>query len=130
MDNVPDAAAEAGVSAMPTFQFYKNGVKIHEMKGANKEGLKTIVMQLAGGGPSASQPKAKSVVSGQVDLTSMISKQIECLNQDSKFPIQNILKSDDSVLKSDVDEQLILCIAFNQPVKVHSLKFVGGGYLI
>ena len=28
---------------MPTFQFHRDGRKIHEMKGANKDGLELIV---------------------------------------------------------------------------------------
>jgi hypothetical protein len=60
-------------------------------------------------------------------LKPYLSNQLECLNSDVAHPVQNIFKGDDSVLKSDVDEQIILGISFNQPVKVHSLKFIAGG---
>ncbi len=111
---------------MPTFQFYKSGKKIHEMKGANKSGLETIIKKLAEQSSSSGEGN-KSPIPGQVDLQPFISNQLECLNFDTAHPIQNIFKEGESVLKSDVDEQLILAIGFNQPVKVHSLKFIGGG---
>ncbi|KAJ2998683.1 hypothetical protein HDV02_004214 [Globomyces sp. JEL0801] len=125
VDAVKESAQLAGITAMPTF--HKNGAKIHEMKGANKAGLETIVKQLAGAAnvTSSSGPSTSSnVVAGQVDLQPFISKNVECLNSDVKHPIQNIFNKDDSVLKSDSDEQLILSISFNQPVKIHSLKFL------
>jgi hypothetical protein len=62
-----------------------------------------------------------------MDLQQFVSNQLECLNSDNSHPIQNIFKPDRSLLKSDVDEQLILAISFNQPVKVHSLKIIAGG---
>lgn len=46
VDDAEDVAGECGISAMPTFQFYKGGVKIDEMRGANKEGLATKVAKL------------------------------------------------------------------------------------
>ncbi|KAJ3371942.1 Thioredoxin-like protein 1 [Kappamyces sp. JEL0680] len=122
-------------------KFYRGGVKIHEMKGANKAGLETVVkveiradrQKLAeasgeaSGEASAAVPAgtavqltraAKSPVPGQVDLQSFIqSNQIECLNSDAAHPVQNIFKPDASVLQSDVDEQLIVSFSFNQPVK-------------
>ena len=123
VDQVPESAGMAQVSAMPTFQFYKNSERIHEMKGANKDGLEMIVQQLAGK-PSKSQP-VEDVVPGQQDLSKFVnSNQLECLNFDLQFPVQNAFKNDDTVLKSDADEQLIIGIPFTQPVKVHSIKFI------
>ena len=34
-----DVAAECGISAMPTFQLYSNGVKVQEMTGADETKL-------------------------------------------------------------------------------------------
>ena len=95
------------------------------MKGANKEGLQLIVQQLAG--KALSKAVAEEVVPGQIDLKQFMSNQIECLNFDSGFPVQNVFNNDESLLKSDADEQLIIGIPFNQPVKVHSIKFISNG---
>ncbi|CCX16790.1 thioredoxin TrxA [Pyronema domesticum] len=35
VDEVPDVASELGVRAMPTFYFYREGVKVAEVVGAN-----------------------------------------------------------------------------------------------
>ncbi|MBW0487825.1 hypothetical protein O181_027540 [Austropuccinia psidii MF-1] len=43
VDQVPDAASKAGISAMPTFLVYKNGQVIDTLRGAAKEPLKTLV---------------------------------------------------------------------------------------
>lgn len=43
VDLCKESAQFAGVTAMPTFQFYKGMNKIHELKGANKAGLEMIV---------------------------------------------------------------------------------------
>jgi PITH domain len=82
---------------------------------------------LAQSSSSAASTSNSSVIPGQMDLQQFVSNQLECLNSDNSHPIQNIFKADASVLKSDVDEQLILAISFNQPVKVHSLKIIAGG---
>eukprot|EP00045_Choanoeca_perplexa_P021778 m.7289 g.7289 ORF g.7289 m.7289 type:complete len:103 (+) comp8787_c0_seq1:116-424(+) len=42
VDENADAAAEAGISAMPTFFFYKDGVKVDELVGANVAGLEDL----------------------------------------------------------------------------------------
>jgi len=34
VDNVPDVAQELGVTAMPTFIFFKDGAKVDEVRGA------------------------------------------------------------------------------------------------
>ena len=39
VDENADAAQAAGISCMPTFQFFKDGVKIHEIQGADFNGI-------------------------------------------------------------------------------------------
>lgn len=43
VDELEDVAAECGISAMPTFQVYSNGVKVSEMTGADKDKLSALV---------------------------------------------------------------------------------------
>lgn len=58
-----------------------------------------------------------------MDLSSFIMKQqCECLNESDYHTFPQCLNSDNGYLQSDEDEQLIMSIAFSQPVKVHSLK--------
>ncbi|XP_041634657.1 thioredoxin-like [Cheilinus undulatus] len=40
VDEAEDVSADCKISCMPTFQFYKNGVKIDEFSGANSDTLK------------------------------------------------------------------------------------------
>ena len=44
-ENAPTAEA-CGISCMPTFQFYKDGAKVHEIQGADFEGLKAKINEL------------------------------------------------------------------------------------
>mmetsp|Transcript_12558 Transcript_12558/g.29723 ORF Transcript_12558/g.29723 Transcript_12558/m.29723 type:complete len:110 (-) Transcript_12558:254-583(-) len=39
VDEASDVAEKCKIVAMPTFKFYKNGVEIHEMKGADSNAL-------------------------------------------------------------------------------------------
>lgn len=58
-----------------------------------------------------------------MDLNTFILKaQCECLNQNDDHPFEHCLTSNGGYLQSDCDEQLIINIAFNQAVKIHSLK--------
>jgi len=43
VDENDEVAQECGISAMPTFQAYKNGAKVAEMVGASEDKLKTFV---------------------------------------------------------------------------------------
>ncbi|KAJ1639531.1 thioredoxin [Pavlovales sp. CCMP2436] len=47
VDDNSETAAACGISSMPTFQFYKNGVKIHQFSGANKAMLEAKIAELA-----------------------------------------------------------------------------------
>lgn len=43
VDEVPAVAEACGISAMPTFQVFKNKEKVDELVGASKEKLKALV---------------------------------------------------------------------------------------
>ena len=43
VDEAEDVAAACGIQAMPTFQVFKDGAKVDEMKGADQAGLKALV---------------------------------------------------------------------------------------
>lgn len=49
-------------------------------------------------------------------------QQSECLNQVDDHPYTHCLNPGGGYLESDCDEQLIISLAFTQPVKIHSLK--------
>ena len=86
-----------------------------------------------------------SLLQGMIELNTFVSAQgTECLNEDDEHPYSGCLHAGDEssnpvsavlgiddwhslkgpeFLQSDCDEQLILALAFNQPVKVHSLRY-------
>ncbi|GFH57462.1 hypothetical protein CTEN210_13938 [Chaetoceros tenuissimus] len=46
VDEADDVASACGISAMPTFQFYKGGDKVHEFSGASEQILRAKVAEL------------------------------------------------------------------------------------
>ena len=56
VDDVPDVAHELGVRAMPTFLLFKDGKKVGEVVGANKQALEAAVQKYDDGVTSA-EPK-------------------------------------------------------------------------
>eukprot|EP00814_Leptocylindrus_danicus_P002647 CAMPEP_0116034128 /NCGR_PEP_ID=MMETSP0321-20121206/19415_1 /TAXON_ID=163516 /ORGANISM="Leptocylindrus danicus var. danicus, Strain B650" /LENGTH=105 /DNA_ID=CAMNT_0003510365 /DNA_START=154 /DNA_END=471 /DNA_ORIENTATION=+ len=46
VDEGQDVAAQAGVSCMPTFMFYKGGKKVEQIEGADEAKLKSTVTKL------------------------------------------------------------------------------------
>ncbi|CAI5438939.1 unnamed protein product [Caenorhabditis angaria] len=121
VDECADTAAAYGISAMPTFLVFQNGQKLDQLKGASNEKLEQLVKQYAEGS------QTPSLVSGQSDITSLIDKkQIECLNGSDDTPLDLFLEGNTNLI-SDCDEQLIISLPFNQPVKVHSILIKGVG---
>ncbi len=47
VDAASDVAGHCGISAMPTFQFFKNGEKIDELCGADEQKLRSNIAKHA-----------------------------------------------------------------------------------
>lgn len=58
-------------------------------------------------------------------MTLISDKSSECLNESDEHPFSHCLKPDNRFLESDCDEQLIIALAFKQPIKLHTLQIVG-----
>ncbi|KAJ1722452.1 hypothetical protein LPJ53_003136 [Coemansia erecta] len=116
----PEVAEQCRITATPTLQFYKRGRNVNEVRGANKKAIiDAIDAALASNGEAGQSAYG---VLGHIDLTSVVLKtQSECLNQNDSKPLENVWAKNDSVLESDVDEQMVLHVAFNQPIKLHSI---------
>ncbi|XP_072389125.1 thioredoxin-like protein 1 [Diabrotica undecimpunctata] len=119
VDQCQETAAAQGVSAMPTFIFYRNKTKVDRLQGADPTSLENKIQQYYGSDDS----EEGESVAGHMDLSPFITKaECECLNESDEHPFTHCLTSGGGFLQSDCDEQLIISIAFNQSVKIHSLK--------
>ncbi|CAB3370249.1 Hypothetical predicted protein [Cloeon dipterum] len=122
VDECQETAGNQGVSAMPTFIFYRNRVKLDRLQGADPNGLEAKIQQYYG----TDEAEEDSGVAGHMDLNTFILKQqCECMNESDEHPLADCLTSSSEFLESDCDEQLIISLTFNQAVKVHSIKFKG-----
>ncbi|XP_050301226.1 thioredoxin-like protein 1 [Anthonomus grandis grandis] len=122
VDQCQDTAAAQGVSAMPTFIFYRNKTKVDRLQGADPVALESKIQQYYGG----EEGDDCEGTSGHMDLSPFIMKaQCECLNESDEHPFVHALTSAGGFLQSDCDEQLIISITFNQSVKIHSIKVKG-----
>ncbi|KYM98452.1 Thioredoxin-like protein 1 [Cyphomyrmex costatus] len=120
VDKCADTASMQDVSAMPTFIFYRRRTRLGHCQGADPVGLESKIQQFYGSGDA---DDADDSVADSMDLSSFVMKQqCECLNESDYHTFSQCLNSDSGYLQSDEDEQLIMSIAFSQPVKVHSLK--------
>lgn len=107
---------------MPTFIFYRNRSKIDRVQGADISALETKIKQHYGEEGAADD--GEDYGQGLMDLSTFVMKNMsECLNESDDHTLEHVLGKGPGFLASDVDEQLIINIAFNQGVKIHSLKF-------
>lgn len=122
VDKCTELAAASGVSAMPTFVFYRSKQKIDRLQGADIQGLEQKIKQHYGVA-EVSGEEEKDYGPGLMDLTPMIMKNnCECLNEHDEHTLEHCLNPEGGYLASDCDEQLIIRIAFNQAVKIHSIQ--------
>jgi len=120
VDQCQETAAANGVSAMPTFICFRNKTKIDKIQGADNKALEEKIKQHYGDDGGDGE---EAGVKGMMDLATFIDKkESECLNEEDDHPYSHCLTSGGGFLQSDCDEQLILALAFNQGVKIHSLK--------
>merc|ERR1712029_721754 len=120
VDQCQETAAGQGVTAMPTFLFFRNKTKIDKLQGADNKALEEKIVHHYGEEGGEGEDAG---VKGMMDLVTFIDKsKSECLNEDDEHPYQHCLSSGGGYLGSDCDEQLILSLSFNQSVKIHSLK--------
>jgi thiol-disulfide isomerase/thioredoxin len=119
VDVCRETAMAQGVSAMPTFIFYKNRRKIDTMRGANGVELEEKIRLHCGDGAEG----AGAGIPGQpADISQYIEKKgCECLNEADETPFQDFLEGK-GILKSDCDEQLILVYGFNQNIKLQGFR--------
>ncbi|KAI0232815.1 Thioredoxin-like protein 1 [Lamellibrachia satsuma] len=106
VDKCPDSAASNGVTAMPTFLFFRNKIKVDTMRGADPTALEEKVKKWYGEGEEE----------GDTDVG--VKGSYGFVNIDEQVP-------KGGYLESDCDEQLIIAVEFNQAVKIHSLKIYG-----
>ncbi len=124
VDACQSLAASCGITAMPTFQFYKAGKKIGEIKGADPASLERMVKQHS---EVVEKDEKLAELGGHADLKEHIQvAQVDALNQSTAHPVKNIFTNNTNVqyLESDTDEQLLISIPFMQNVKLHSIKIV------
>lgn len=137
VDECQGTAFSQGITAMPTFIFYRNSSRLATIQGSDVQGLENKIRELIGGSLSndgsgtgtiseSGGQKPEIVAGGHIDLVALIHKPgSECLNESDQHTFVNCLTNTGDYLESDCDEQLILNLAFSQPVKLHSIKVKG-----
>lgn len=111
---------------MPTFMFFKKGVKVDEMKGADAHHLEFKIKQhVASISATSGGSGSKEYVKGMTNLNDKIDlKQLEIANAVDASAVRNLFDpASRSVVKSDSDEQLMIYIPFQESLRVHSLVF-------
>jgi thioredoxin len=120
------ALADAvGVSALPTFIFYRDAAKIDTLTGGNPVKLEQTLRKHVASVSGVAPDDPLTFPSGHGDLDSFVDKtQATCLNQSTEHTLQNVFVKGTGYLESDCDEQLLLYVPFRQPIKLHSICFV------
>jgi len=122
VDQCTQTAQEQNVSAMPTFIFYRNKVKLDSMRGADPNMLEEKIKSLYS---DEEGDDGEAPIKGHMDLSTFINKAAsECLNESDDHTYEHALTSKGGYLESDCDEQLIINLGFTQALKLHSMKML------
>lgn len=116
-DELKPFSAKNNIKVLPTFLFFKNGLRVEEVKGVQANFEELIKRH-----SDTSSSSGTVVAGGYRDLSDSYDKQqIHCLNENRTHSIRNIIDHT-GYLMSDSDEQLMINIPFNQPVKIYSIR--------
>ncbi|XP_022660992.1 thioredoxin-like protein 1 isoform X1 [Varroa destructor] len=119
IDEAREVAQQYNVTAVPTFIFFRGGERLFNMRGCNPTTLETKITELLSRCPEVERIQTHG------DLAPFIAKQnSECLNESDNFNLAALLEGK-AHLESDCDEQLLISIGFQQPVKLHSFRMTG-----
>nr|XP_032834740.1 thioredoxin-like protein 1 [Petromyzon marinus] len=147
-------AVEAAGGSLPAFALFRQRVRLETLGAPPPAALSERIRRLvapaqeeaeataaAASTASTAASTASSVVTaaqqeadptdiprGYVELNALVNLAgCECLNSSDEHGLENSLARDDSFLESDCDEQLLISMAFNQPVKLYALRIIGPG---
>ncbi|KAI3316777.1 DUF1000-domain-containing protein [Xylariaceae sp. AK1471] len=147
-EGAKSVAAEFAVTALPTFILFRDGVVVEKVKGANPQGLRSLIEKLtsdvesggegsSGSGSGGLAWRGADLPRGYTDISDVVDvRGLELLNAETDFSVRTLFnKSKPSSLdksrstsdekdwvESDTDEQLLLFAPFNSAVKLHTLQ--------
>eukprot|EP01097_Dermamoeba_algensis_P003223 TRINITY_DN228_c0_g1_i1.p1 TRINITY_DN228_c0_g1~~TRINITY_DN228_c0_g1_i1.p1 ORF type:complete len:190 (+),score=37.13 TRINITY_DN228_c0_g1_i1:96-665(+) len=108
LDASKELAQQYGVSSVPSFFFVQKGKTLDSFSGANEDKLVTLIKKFKA---------ADGTLNPLIEL-----HQVACLNQSKNNTVKNLFDNSDSFLESDCDEQLLIYIPFQQPVKIQGIS--------
>ena len=125
VDACKDVAQQCGITAMPTFQFYKKNVKVDEIRGADVQGLTTKIKYYCAG-IQTSAPGNKLGQSSDAGIRSLIDlDRSRLINATSRSNIKGLLRpsfAGAAAVDSADGQSLLVHLPFSVPVSITSIK--------
>ncbi|KAE9369103.1 thioredoxin-domain-containing protein [Stipitochalara longipes BDJ] len=133
VDKAKDVAQACNITAMPTFQFFKQGKKVDEVKGADPQQLTTKIgyyttaaaKETAGQGPSTKAGESSTSSSGPASLRPLIDiNTAKLLNTSLLSSVRNIASPPPAgyAVASASGSRLLIHLPFTQTVTPSQLK--------